>query len=270
MKKIVFCGMLFVSTMVMGIAMASDESVRKELTPTGKLRVAIAISPSASALYQIRDANGKARGVTVDLGTALAKKLGVPVEFVEYIASGEITNNADNNIWDVTFMPYDAERAKRVAFGAAYHVLQSTYLVAPGSKIATLADADRPGVRIGGVDGTATFRAARASAKNPTFVTVAGVDEAVRKIKAGELDAIALSRESLTGLVAQIPGTRILDGGFMNSFTAVAVPRGKPAALEYVSAFVEEVKASGLVRRAFDDIGLKMSVVAPAGTKPGQ
>ena len=48
----------------------------------------------------------------------------------------------------------------------------------------------------------------------------------------------------------------------------VAVPKGHPEALVYVSAFVEEAKASGMVRRAFDDIGLKNSVVAPAGAKP--
>ena len=55
----------------------------KELVPTGKLRVAIAIAPSPSAFYAVKDAaTGKFRGVAVDLGTALAKKLGVPVEFI--------------------------------------------------------------------------------------------------------------------------------------------------------------------------------------------
>ncbi|HEY5167752.1 MAG TPA: amino acid ABC transporter substrate-binding protein, partial [Pseudolabrys sp.] len=67
----------------------------KELVPTGKLRVAIAVAPAPSALYAVKDATrGKFRGVTVDLGTALAKKLGVPVEFLAHLASGEIQNSA--------------------------------------------------------------------------------------------------------------------------------------------------------------------------------
>src|SRR5262249_38191694 len=112
----------------------ADDKLMAELAPTGKLRVALAVSPAPSALYVIKDAStGSYRGVTVDLGTAMAKKLGVPVEFVPYLASGEITNAADKGVWDVTFMPYDAERAKSVDFGPAYHILQSTYLVAPGS-----------------------------------------------------------------------------------------------------------------------------------------
>ena len=87
-------------------------------------------------------------------------------------------------------------------------------------------------------------------------------------VLAGKADAIALGREALGGLASRIPGSRILDGGFLNSTTAIAVPKNKPAALAYVSAFIEEAKASGLVRRAFDDIGLKSSQVAPPGMKP--
>ena len=64
-----------------------------------------------------------------------------------------------------------------------------------------------------------------------------------------------------------MPGSRILDGAFMNSTTSVALPKGKPEALAYVSQFIEEAKASGLVRKAFDEMGLKSSQVAPAGMK---
>ncbi|MGA7031718.1 MAG: hypothetical protein WB052_02595, partial [Pseudolabrys sp.] len=105
------------------------------------------------------------------------------------------------------------------------------------------------------------------TAPKATFVTVPGVDAAVAAIKAGEIDCIALSRESLSGLTAKITGSRVLDGGLLNSSTAVAVPKGKMEALAYVSQF-EDAKASGLVRKAFDDMDLKNSQVAPAGMKP--
>ena len=241
----------------------------KELVPTGKLRVAIAISPSPSAFYAVKDAaTGKFRGVTVELGTALAKKLGVPVEFLPHLASGEIQNTANSGKWDVTFMPVDDERKKILDFGSPYHLLQSTYLVAPGSKLMKVEDANAADVRIGGVANTATFRAAQRSAPKATFVSVPGVDAAIAGMKAGELDCIALSRESLTGVVLKIPGSRILDGGILNSSTAVAVPKGKPEALRYVSQFVEEAKASGLVRKALDAMNLTNSQVAPADMKP--
>lgn len=247
---------------------SANEAAIKQLAPGDTLRVAIAVGPAPSALYAVRDGSGKPRGVAVDLGAVLARKIGKPVQFVEYLASGAITADADKGVWDVTFMPVDAERAKRVSFGAAYHVLTSTYLVVPNAPVETVADADKPDIRIAIVDGTATSRAARTTSKDATFIVIKGVDEGVALLKEGKADAIALSRESLTGLVDKLPGARILDGGFLNSFTAAAVPNGKPEALAYVSAFVEEQKASGAVRRSFDEIGLKNSVVAPAGAKP--
>ena len=64
-----------------------------------------------------------------------------------------------------------------------------------------------------------------------------------------------------------MPGSRILYGHFHAAGTAVAVPKGKPAALAYVTAFIEEAKQNGLVRRALDGMGFKDSLVAPAGSR---
>jgi len=248
--------------------MPATDAARREIAYTGKLRVAIAVGPSASALWTVPDpATGKPKGVPVELGTAMAQKLGVPVELVEYASSGEIVASCNNSAWDVTFVPVDDDRKKVIDFGAPYHLLQSTYLVAPGSAIKTLADANRAGVRIAIVDGTATGRASVAASPNATTVKVKNPDEAVDMMKAGKLDAIALSRESVDGLVDGLPGSRVLAEAFLNSTTAVAVPQNKPAARAFVIAFIEEAKASGLVRRALDAAGLKSSQVAPAGMK---
>ena len=236
----------------------------EELAPTGKLRVAIAVAPAPSALYAIKDeATGKYRGVTVELGSTIAKKLGVPVEFVPHLASGEIQNSADANRWDVTFMPVDANEKNSSTSAMPITCCKAPTLWRPArsprkSRTQRIRRACRP------------CREYRdfATAPKATFVTVPGVDAAVAAIKAGEIDCIALSRESLSGLTAKIPGSRVLDGGLLNSSTAVAVPKGKMEALAYVSQFIEDAKASGLVRKAFDDMDLKNSQVAPAGMKP--
>ena len=122
-------------------------------------------------------------------------------------------------------------------------------------------------MRIAGVKDTATFRASSKASPNATHTALPGVDAAIALMQAGQADAIALGRASLGGVAAKIPGSRILDGGFLNSTTSVAVPKGKPQALAYVTQFIEEAKASGMVRKALDDVGLKASQVAPAGMK---
>ena len=243
-----------------------DAAVLQQLAPTGKLRIAIAVAPSPSAQFAIKNGDSF-KGVAVTLGQALAKKLGVPAQIVAHQASGEIQNSAADNKWDVAFLPVDAERKKFVDFGSAYHLLQSTFLVAPNSKMQSVKDADAAGFGIGGVANTATFRAAKAATPKATHIEFSSVDLAVAAMNEGKINAIALSRESLSGLVAKIPGSRILDDAFLNSTTAVCVPKGKPAALDYASAFIEEAKASGVVRGALDEMGLKSSIVAPAGMK---
>jgi polar amino acid transport system substrate-binding protein len=245
----------------------ADAAALKELAPTGKLRLAIAVSPSPSAQFAIQDGNTY-RGVAVTLGRALAAKLGVPLEIIPHQASGEIQNSAASNRWDVAFLPVDDERKKFVDFGNAYHLLQSTFLVGSSSKIQSVKDADAKGVGLGGVANTATFRAAKKATPSATHIDFSGVDAAVAAIREGKIEGIALSRESLSGLLGKIAGARILDDAFLNSSTAVCVPKGKPAALAYVSEFIEEAKASGLVRKALDEMGLKSSQVAPAGMKP--
>ncbi|MCF8476651.1 MAG: transporter substrate-binding domain-containing protein [Pseudolabrys sp.] len=143
----------------MSSASKPDAAVMQQLCPTGKLRIAVAIAPSPSAQFAIKDGGG-IRGVAVTLGKALAENLGVQAEIVAHNSSGEIQNSSADNKWDVAFLPVDAERKKFVDFGNAYHLLQSTFLVAPASKLQSVKDADAAGVGIGGVANTATFRKA--------------------------------------------------------------------------------------------------------------
>jgi polar amino acid transport system substrate-binding protein len=58
---------------------------------------------------------------------------------------------------------------------------------------------------------------------------------------------IALLRYS-----TKLPDSRVLDDRYGAQLLAMAVPKGKTKWLAYVSAFVEEAKASGLVQRVIE------------------
>jgi polar amino acid transport system substrate-binding protein len=262
-------GVAAVALFMGGAAMAQDKNaVLKELAPTGKLRVGVAVGPSGSPLWAIKDpATGKPAGVTVDLGAALAAKLGVPVEYVVYASSGEITEAVTSGAWDVGFMPVDEERKKKIDFGPNYSLGESTYLVGPGSNIRTLADVDKPGVRVVGVENTTTIRAARRVLKNATVTGTKGSGETFDLLKAGKVDAIGLGRDSLEDFAAQLPGSHVLEEHFWAVGTAIAIAKNKPAALAYVTEFIEAAKADGTVKKAFDNAKLKAAKVAPAGSR---
>jgi polar amino acid transport system substrate-binding protein len=235
---------------------------RQEIVPRGKLRVGVASAPAKSALFVVKDADGTLRGVTIDLGKELANKLGVPVQFFVASNSGELIDAMSSKAIDVTFVPIDEERRKKVDFGPAYFIIESTYLVRPGSDIKSLSEVDRPGIRVIGIADTATIRAAGRSLKNTSITPVKSVSEATEMLRTGTADALALTHDSLRPVAAQLPGSRILDGSFLQTGIAIAVPKDRPNALAYATSFMEDAKASGIVRRAFDDAGLNDLAVA--------
>jgi polar amino acid transport system substrate-binding protein len=237
---------------------------RAAVVPSGRLRVAIAVGPASSTLWTTRDeATGAPRGVTVDLGKALADWLGVPCDLIEHASSGAIIDAAPKGTWDVGFTPVDALRRTQVLFGPDYAVGDSTLLVGADSSIASVATADREGVRVVGVENTATIRSARKAFTKASVVGVTGLDEAVALFASGEADAIGLGRDSLASLLPKLPGTRVLDDNFHQATTAIALPLGKEAALAVVTRFMEAAKANGLVRSIFDRNGMPEAAVAP-------
>ena len=246
---------------ILGVAVlmsggANADPLKDEIAPTGKLRVAIGISPAGGAYWSTKTETGYA-GVPVDLGKAMADQLGVPVEYVTYPNSGQITDAAAKGAWDVSFLPEDAERAKKIAFGPVYEIAEATYIVKAGSTITNYASLDQPGVTVAAVNNTTTMRGAVAHLKNAKVTGYQTFDEIFNLLKDGKVDAFALSRDQLNALAKKIPGTRVLDETFKQTITAVAVPLNHPLSLEYASKFMTDAKANGLLRKAFDNNGLK-------------
>jgi polar amino acid transport system substrate-binding protein len=234
----------------------------KELAPTGRLRIGVAYAPAPTPVFVAKDARGEVHGVPLDLGTALATELGVPSEIRVAATNGELTDALSSGTIDVGFMPADSERRKRVDFSPAYFVIESTYL-ALGSDIKTMADVDRPEVTVVGAEGSTTLRAAARSLRTAKVVPAKSIDEAMDLMRSGTAQAFALAHDSLPTLKKTLPGSRILDGAFQTTGVAIAVQKNRTAALAYVARFIEDAKASGIVRRAFNDAGLQSLPIAP-------
>jgi polar amino acid transport system substrate-binding protein len=262
MKAATLLGLMLVLS-ISTVASAVEDNVMKQLVPTGKLRAGVAYAPAPTPIFVAKDAVGDVHGVPLDLSIALAKTLGVPAEIVVVATTGELTDACSSGAIDVGFMPADDERRRRVDFSPSYFVIESTYLVTGPSAIKTLAEVDRREVTVVGIAESTTMRAASRSLKSAKVVPAKSVEEAMGMMKAETAQAFALTHDALPTLQKQLPGSRILDGAFQTTGVAIAVRKDRPAALAYVKDFVESAKANGMVRRAFDDAGLKRLPVAP-------
>src|SRR5436190_22595844 len=138
---------LLVGLAIMTTTPAGADALKDEIAPTGKLRVAIAISPAGGAFWSTKNEAGGYAGVTADLGKEMAAQLGIPVEYVAHQNSGQIVDAVSKGTWDVSFMPKDPEREAKMSFGPAYEVADATYIVKPGSSVTNFQMLDQPGVR---------------------------------------------------------------------------------------------------------------------------
>jgi polar amino acid transport system substrate-binding protein len=228
--------------------------VVKELAPTGKLRAAI-------NLGNIVLAQGTAdapRGITVDLARELANRAGVPIELVPFDGAGKVFEAVGS--WDVAFLAIEPVRAAEIAFTAPYVIIEGVYVVPAGSPLKAVGDIDRAGIRIAVNKGSAYDLFLTRTLKSAELVRSADGRETFVDDK---LDALAGVKQPMAAFVGKHPGTRMIDGRFMEIRQAMGTPRGRDAVARYLAGFVEEMKASGFVADALKRSNQPDATVAP-------
>ena len=232
-----------------------------ELAPSGKLRAAINFG---NAVLATRDpATGEPRGVSVDLARALGARIGVPVELVLYESAGKVATSVSQ--WDIAFLAIDPARATEIAFTAPYVMIEGAYLVPTNSPINANEQVDRAGTRVVVGAGSAYDLFLTRELKAATLVRAPTSPVVTDFLVAQKLDVAAGVKQQLEADAVRVPGVRLLPGRFMVINQAMGVPQGRPAALQYLRAFVEDVKASGFVAQSLARHRVEGAVVAPAG-----
>lgn len=225
---------------------APSKAVIAELTSTGALRAGI--NMSNFLLVTGKTADGDPDGVSPDMARAIAAALGVPVKLIPFKSPGELGDQAGNNVWDIGNIGAEPQRAKTIAFSAAYAEIQSTYLVPADSPIKTLADVDKAGVRISVTGRSAYGLWLENNIKHATLMRTDTLDSSFDQFVAGKMEALAGLKPRLLEDVKKLPGARILDGQFSAVQQAVGTPNKNTAGAAWLATFVEEAKASGLVK----------------------
>lgn len=177
------------------IQLLSFAAVLADLAPCRHLRVAI--NYGNPVLARPDPSTGAAQGVSVDLAAALGARLGVQVEHVTFDAAGKVFDGMKTAAWDVAFLAIDPVRAEQIVFTAPYVVIEGSYLVRCDSPIRTIADADRPGVRIAVGRGAAYDLFLTRSLKNAELVRAETSAGAVDLFAGSDLSAAAGVRQPL-------------------------------------------------------------------------
>jgi len=236
-------------------------AIRSDFAPTGTMRVGI--NHGNLVLAQKNATTGEVKGVAVDMAHELGRRLGVPVELVQYTSAGQMTDALAAGAWDVAFLAREPGRAGEIGFTAPHLLIEGTYLVPAGAAYTRVPEVDRAGVRIAVSEKSAYDHFLTRNIKHATLVRGAGNSAGLGLVQAGKADVIAGVRQLLLMDQAKLPGSKVLDDRFMVIEQAMGMPRGRDAGLQYAKEFIEDVKASGFVARSLEKSGVRGVPVAP-------
>ena len=156
------------------------------LAPTGRLRACINLG---NPILAKRDAAGVVSGVSVDLATALAQQLGVPLDRVVVDAAAKSVETVKTGAADIGFFAIDPLRSQGIAFTAAYVLIEGAYLVRQDSPLTDKAQVDAGAQAAGGGQrrGGAGRQIARrcTGAERAQRGQGAGLDEAAARPRTG-------------------------------------------------------------------------------------
>jgi polar amino acid transport system substrate-binding protein len=238
---------------------ATRISATQTLAPSGKLRVGLYPGTPTSILGD--PATGKAKGVGFDLGRELAARAGVPFEPVVFAKNAEVFAAAKAGSVDMVFTNATPVRSSDLDFSPTVLQVEQGYLVPAASAIRVLDQIDRAGVRVGVSEGSTSEATLSRELRNATVVRTSSLQAAVAMLATGKLEAFATNKATLFEMADDLPASRVLDGHWGFESFAIGIPKGREAALPFVSSFVRDAKMSGAVARAVERAGLRAALV---------
>ena len=234
--------------------------MKQELAPSGKLKIGLNYQNFLLVLGDGPD--GQPRGIAPDLARELARRVGLPVEYVKFDAAGKLFDAVKAAQCDVGFLGAEPQRADEINFTSAYLEIPVTFLVPPGSPIKSLADIDREGVRVSVSERSAYDLYLSRNLKKAQLVRAKGIPASYDVFMAQKLEALGGLKPKLVEEQARTPGSRILEGQITGVQQAIAAPKGREAAAKYLREFADDVKRSGFVARTIEKHGVKGVSVA--------
>jgi len=231
------------------LVLACIPVLASDLAPTGTLRATFLGDNPVQGTVDAK--TGVVSGPIADIVKEMARRAGVPYAIKPAADSKEVIDSLNNRTADIGFLAWEAERARQVDFSMPYLLMGSSYLVPASSPIKTVSDADQAGVKIGAVQGqspTIYLMEHLKNAKIITWATAPSFEELQKKFASGEVDAFAANRARLILAADRYPSLRVAQDNFTVLEQAIVVQKGDTARLKIINEFLEEARASTLVR----------------------
>ena len=243
--------------------MTSTPDLIRAFAPTGTLRASINLGNPI--LANKHPSTGEPFGVSIDLATAFAKRLGVGMELVVFDAAGKSVEAVKGEQADIGFFAIDPLRGEGISFTAPYVLIEGSYMVPNDSPLTSNDEVDHADIRVTVGKGSAYDLYLTRELKHAEIVRAPTSPTVVDVFVEQKLEVAAGVKQQLEADLMRFPNHRLLPGRFMVIQQAMGTPKSRgPEAAAFLAQFVEDMKTSGFVAEALQRHHIQGASVAPA------
>ncbi|MBV8849919.1 MAG: transporter substrate-binding domain-containing protein [Methylobacteriaceae bacterium] len=207
-------------------------------------------------------------GVAEPLAQFIGSKLAVSTEPVMYPNPEAYAQSFGRNEWEVAIGPRALASNDKADPTSDIWTISLVYVAAPGKEFANVAAVDKPGVKIGTIQGAPSDRILTREIKSAEIVRIPLspqiAADAAELLRAGKADVFGADSGVGYPAAEALPGAKVVPGTFAMVRVAAALPKGRPPeARAKLEELIAEAKRTGIVQQAIDAKGLKGVAVAP-------
>jgi polar amino acid transport system substrate-binding protein len=241
-------------------AQPTSDSRVADLVKRGEVRIGLFLP------QYIKDAStGELKGVWAESARAFAARLGIPLVLVEHPTPPQAIACLKSGSCDLLFLPFDDRSASVGDFSPPIFQFDYTLLVPANSPVHRVADVDRSGMKIAAVRNHASTISLSGMLKHAELTFAETPEQTFELLRSGQAGAMASARPTLLTYSAKLAGSNVLEDRYGANINRMVVPKGKTTWLSYVSEFVEDAKATGVVQKAIERGGPPGVTVSPPG-----
>jgi ABC-type amino acid transport substrate-binding protein len=189
--------------------------------------------------------SGDIEGFDIDVGKAIADKLGVKPKFIEAISDNRIPflkNGTADLI--LSTMTINNERDLEIDFSEPYFVARGRVLVGPDSKITGVEDLKK-GTSVCTALGSTYEENLKKQAPQAERKLVDSYSECLELIQNGAVDAVSTDNVILTGMIIQDDTLKLVGEDLTTEPYGAGLKDGDTAFKEFVDGTIEEFKSDG-------------------------
>jgi glutamate transport system substrate-binding protein len=195
---------------------------------------------------------GDVEGFDVEMGKAVAAKLGVQPKFIEAISDNRIPFLEDGTAdLILSTMTINEERVGQIDFSDPYFIARGRVLVPNDSDITGVADL--AGKNVCTALGSTYEANLKEQAPEAKLKLVDSYSECLELIQNGAVDAVSTDDVILTGMIIQDDTLKLVGDPLTQEPYGAGIKKDSPEMVEFVNGVFQEVKDDGTWMKLYDE-----------------